>query len=481
MKRHAAIVSVLVSIALLAPAAATAAPPPTHAEAVDALQAARAAFATGLSTGGTPGRDATPALRDLATALPALHGAERREATELLRRPTDKSDRNYFGKEASGSPICDASFCVHWTDESSNAPDSNGFLTEVQQSLATSETVENGGLGWKPAKSDGTKGARNGVGGEGQVDVYITNLGKKLYGYAATDPGQNGTRRYAYLVLDNDYRGFPGTPLDALRVTVAHEYNHILQFGYDTDEDTWLFEDTATWMEEQVYPDINDYLNYLSAFATGTEVPMTGDSIKIYAEAVFNHWLSGHYGAQAIRDVWAASEAGVDPKHLATAAYTAGVTANGGKSFSKEFGAFAAATAEWNSSPYFPDATEYPDVKRKGTLGKNTKKVELDNTSYRLIKVKPKGGSVKLKVKAEKGTNSTIALIGREGSVDGGTVTTEIKRLSKGGKGTVALGDAGRFSRITAAVINSDGRSKGYSHGVRVYPSDGSVYKYSLG
>ena len=48
-----------------------------------------------------------------------------------------------------------------------------------------------------------------------------------------------------------------------MQVTVAHEYNHILQFNYDVFEDVWLFEDTATWAEEQVYPGINDYLNYL--------------------------------------------------------------------------------------------------------------------------------------------------------------------------------------------------------------------------
>lgn len=481
MKRHALITSLIAAGALLAPGAAMAAPAPTHAQALEALRDARAAFATELSSGGAPDRGVTPALRALATALPALHGAERREATELLRRPTDKSDRGYFGKEAPDSPTCDANFCVHWTNSSKNAPASNDFLNEVRQSLDLTHTIENDTLGWQRAKSDGSRGARNGVGGQGQVDVYITNLGKKLYGYASVDPKQSGSRRFAYLVLDNDYVGFPSSPLDSLKVTIAHEYNHVLQFGYDTYEDGWLFEDTATWMEEQVYPAINDYLNYLPALAKGTDVPMTGTSIKIYAEAVFNHWLSGHYGAAAIRDVWAASMAGVKPKHLATAAYTAGVTANGGGKFSDEFGGFAAATAEWNSSPYFPDAVEYPDVRRNGTLSAKTKKITLDNTSYRLIKVKAGDGPVTLKVKAEKGTDSTIALIGREGSIDGGTVTTAIKRLPKGGKGRVTLDDVGSFSRVTAAVINSDGRSNGFRNGARNYPSDNSGYRYSLG
>lgn len=483
MKRKTALIAVLTAAALIAPAAAVAASPPDHADAVDALQEARSALATESDAARDPGPDVSSTLRELAIALPALYGAQRRQAVDLLRRPSDRSDRDYFGKEAPGSPICDANFCIHWTEkERSNAPASHEFLAAVQGSLTTSYEVENGSLGWQRAKSDGSRGARHGVGGDGQVDVYITNLGKRLYGYAAPDPHQKGTRRYAYLVLDNDYKGFPNSPINSLKVTVAHEYNHVLQFNYDTFQDSWLFEDTATWMEEQVYPAINDYLNYLPAFAKGSELPMTGRSIKIYAEAVFNHWLSGHYGAQVIRDVWAASQAGVKPKHLATAAYTAGITADGGAPFATEFGEFAAATAEWRSSSFFPDASAYPNVRRRGTLKAKTQMVVLNNTSYRLVKVKPVSGPVTLKVRVSGRTPSTIALIGREGPEVGGTVTTQVTQLPSGGSGTVTLDDAGKYSRITAAVINSDGRSKGgFRRGVRRYTGDNTIYRYSLG
>ncbi len=240
-------------------------------------------------------------------------------------------------------------------------------------------------------------------------------------------------------MLDDDYRGFPSTPTNSLRVTVAHEYNHVLQFNLDTQQDIWLFEDTATWMEEQVYPEINDYLNYLPAFSRGTDTPMTGTDIKIYAEAVFNHWLSGRYGPQVVRDVWTASAAGVSPKHLATAAYTAASTANGGKPFSEEFGEFAAATAEWRSNPVFPDAGVYPEVRRRGTLSAKSQKVKLDNTSFQLVKVKGGTGPVTLNVKAQNGTASTIALIGRTGPTDGGVVTPVVLQLPEGGNGSVTL------------------------------------------
>ncbi len=344
--------------------------------------------------------------------------------------------------------------------------------------MALSYAVENTALGWKNAKSDGTLGSRKGVGRDGQVDVYITDLGENLYGYASTDPGQKGAKRYAYLVLDNNYVGFPTPPIESMQVTVAHEYNHILQFNYDVYEDVWLFEDTATWAEEKVYPAINDYLNYLPALAKKPHTPMTGSSIKIYAEAVWNHWLSYKFGDDVVRDTWKVS---ASQKSFAVDSYNKAIRNAGGTTFGEELGQYFAETAEWQSSPSFPDAAEYPDVKRSGTVKAETIKTGLDNTSYRLYKVQPTmSASTTLKVKAEQGTRSTIALIGREGA-EPGILTREIIHLPKGGKGEVTLEDPGKFSRITAVVANVDGRSSRLDKkGRRVYKSDGSDYKLSL-
>ena len=127
--------------------------------------------------------------------------------------------------------------------------------------------VENGRLGWREPRSDGRQGGRN-----GKTDVYLSQIGGELFGYAAPDRGQATKqhriprRLHGYLVLDNDYSAFefPGTKaLADLQVTFAHEYNHILQFGYDAYQDPWFAEATSTWMEDQVYNGINDYLRYV--------------------------------------------------------------------------------------------------------------------------------------------------------------------------------------------------------------------------
>ncbi len=341
-----------------------------------------------------------------------------------------------------------------------------------------SYSIENGSLGWKQAKSDGKLGARHGIGRKGQVDVYVTNLGKNLYGYASTDPGQKGRKRFAYLVLDNDYKGFPSPPISSMQVTVAHEYNHILQFNYDVYEDAWLFESTATWAEDKVYPAINDYLNYLPAMAAKPQQPMTGQSIKIYAEAVWNHWLSSRYGDDVVRNTWKVSP---KQKSFAVDSYDRAIRNFGGPGFARELGDFFAASAEWSSLPEFPDHSEYPNVDRSGKVTGKTKKTNLDNTSYRLYNVKAAGGAaVQLKVRAKKGTRSSISLVGREGG-EGGPVTTATKYLGRGGTGKVSLADPGKFKRVTAVVANVDGRSnRRNKRGKRVYRSNGSKYRLSL-
>ena len=352
------------ALALIAPPLAQAeVPDVSRAEALRALDRAEAALS---GSGSVPGpqalsaeavgsREATIALRDLAIALPALTGAERRRAAELLARPTDPDRGDYFGPEADASPICDARFCVHWSRREGDRPLSQGYIDQVVAAADETYAVENGELGWREPKPDGSRGSRAGEGAEGQTDVYIAGLARRLYGFASTDPGQNGARRSSYLVVDNDYAGFSGAPVELMRATVAHEYNHVLQYGYDTFEQVWMFESTATWMEEQVYPGVDDYLNYLSTFAATSQVPLTKPEFKVYGSAVWNHWLTARLGAETVRDAWARST-DVNPRHFAVAAYGRAIEENGGGSFSRQFGKFAIETSEWIGSNAFPDA-----------------------------------------------------------------------------------------------------------------------------
>ena len=111
----------------------------------------------------------------------------------------------------------------------------------------------------------------------GRYPVRIEDLGSGLYGYvtgtafAGDNPSTSWNDRDAVascMVLNRNFGPFPGTPLDALRATTAHEFNHSIQFGYGaltgfgkvTDV---MVEGIATWMEDEVFDSSDDSYNYL--------------------------------------------------------------------------------------------------------------------------------------------------------------------------------------------------------------------------
>jgi hypothetical protein len=433
------------------------------------------------------GVELTPLLRQLAIDLPELSGSQRRQAQSLLARPTDgpsdPQENGYSAPEAPGSPACAAHFCVHWTATGPDAPaltdaNGNGVPDFVEVVLSTSEhvyDVENVQLGWRPPKSDGT------LGGSGLTDVYLKQLGGRgLYGYAAPDPAQRPTDAdhsvYAYLVLDNDYShdDFPqyASPLTPLDVTLAHEYNHVLQFGYDFFQDTWMLEATATWMEGKVYPEAFDYLQYLPAWTRFTTQPITtfnsldqsdAHNLKVYAASLWNKWLDGRYGQEVIRGAWEDSLA-TDPPSFAVKAYDRSIRGHGGPGFGAEFDRFAAATAEWREPDSgFPDGSRYPDVPRAATVsvGGRGSTRKLNHTTYALLGVRPSSAArVRLGVAAPAGTSAAVAIVGRTGSSTGGSTLVALRHLPHGGAGTVTVTRPSRFTRLTAVLVNSDTQVK---------------------
>ena len=140
----------------------------------------------------------------------------------------------------------------------------------------------------------------NGDGGGYEYDVYLRELSyANVYGYT----------RYgidSYLELDDDYaeRIYLGDPYNSMRVTVAHELFHAVQFTYYAgSEGRWWQEATAVFMEDVMYPDINDYWQYLNPDyfgetffddpATGlASYGSSGSAVNIYGASVFVHFLN---------------------------------------------------------------------------------------------------------------------------------------------------------------------------------------------
>ncbi len=165
---------------------------------------------------------------------------------------------------------------------------------------------------------------------DSRYDVYLADLKSINAGYefiyGFTQPeAQVGDSPFftSFLVMDNDYAEidfYVNRPLDAIRVTAAHEFTHAVHFAYDTFEfepitsqirrDHW-FEMSAVWMEEQHYDRINDYYYYLPVFFNNTYKSLrTSSTVGVlestyqYAAVVWPLYLSKTYGEDIVRLMW---------------------------------------------------------------------------------------------------------------------------------------------------------------------------------
>ena len=370
---------------------------------------------------------------------------------------------------------------MHWVGEGVDAPDpadGNGvsdgdgvpdYVERVLRVAAHVHAMENGKLGWREPRSDGRRGGQR-----GKTDVYLKELGRLLFGYAAPDLGQQPKgnrlprRLHGYLVLDNDYSSlqYPGTkPLADLEVTFAHEYCHILQMGYDAYQDAWFAESTAVWMEDQVYGGVDDYLRYVRRWTHLYETPLTANSIREYGAAVWNEWLVRSYGRDIVRDAWSRALHTL-PGGFSVAVYNSAIRAAGGPGFSLDFARFARDVAEWRTGARFREARLYPDVPRQGSLPRSGRPLQrsLNHATFQLLRVHPQGGhAVVVRVAAPRGVAAGLALVGRIGSERSGSTVSRLRFKQHGGTMTVRLGHLARFERITAVLINADTRAEGFS------------------
>ena len=201
-------------------------------------------------------------------------------------------------------------FRIHYTTEGDDAvtPD---YVQQVAETVESVYRVELSELGWSVPPSDLMQG------GDGRIDVYLRDL-TDLYGYIKTSSplGDNPNTALvetgaqpAFLVLDNDYSDEPDAER-ALRATAAHEFHHIIQYGYDSQDFNWYYESTASWMETVVYPQqelaniyIDDVFRYPEACLGGDgEADLSGNGL-------YGHWLMMDYmertlGQGAVRTLW---------------------------------------------------------------------------------------------------------------------------------------------------------------------------------
>ncbi len=220
----------------------------------------------------------------------------------------------------------DGHFKIHYTTSGYDAVDtiSTHVIGVPDWVWETAETAEYSyrilvdTLGFQPPPAD------NEIDGP-EIDIYIENLSGSYYGLThfshetrVTSTPSQQYDYFSYMTIDNDYAegNYYTHGLDALHVTVAHEFFHMVQLGYNLYDsngltgcnsgDVYFFEWSSVWFEERAYPEVNDYYGYLSYFFNnpGNSMWLCNNKFE-YSLGIFVRFILDRYiGEDHFVDVW---------------------------------------------------------------------------------------------------------------------------------------------------------------------------------
>ncbi len=161
---------------------------------------------------------------------------------------------------------------------------------------------------------------------ENSWDVVIDDMGYE-------EPTEDGSP--VIVILDDNYEylssgalgitsilsnGNPYIAIDPwmsnsyLQVTMGHEFFHSVQFGYDinfayTYQGLNFAEATATWMEDNLFDDVNDYALYIPEFLSYVDYSIFASvvpsgSLYEYGMNIWPKFLGEYYDTGIIKEIW---------------------------------------------------------------------------------------------------------------------------------------------------------------------------------
>jgi len=238
----------------------------------------------------------TPATSDFHRHKSELSSSTVNQIESFLSHPTLQASETYQ------SP--DGYFTIHYETSGDHAvppEDSNtdgvpDYVEEVAAAADSSYRHEVNQLGYTDPIPQGQT-----------YDIEIRNL-EDFYGQTVA-PGTGET----YIQIENDFaEGFPpnddpeGNQVGAIKVTVAHEFKHAVQYEaneWEGETGLWLEMD-ATLMEEVVYDNVNDYYNYIASDNSIFNNPSSSFYPGSYSDITWALFFEEKFGSQFWVDVW---------------------------------------------------------------------------------------------------------------------------------------------------------------------------------
>jgi hypothetical protein len=195
----------------------------------------------------------TGVLLEAMAKISVLPGDIREEILTLIARP------------ATATYVDTPHFRVHYDTSGPNMIygwPGTAYRDSVVAACETSWSFYHVANNWQIPPSDGSGG------GNSLIDCYVTDAGA-AYGW--TQPDLAAPRWpddwTAFFVIDHAYDppfGYADRTLP-MKITVAHEYHHVVQMGY-TLANNWWMENVATFMEDEVYDAIDDNHAYILGY-----------------------------------------------------------------------------------------------------------------------------------------------------------------------------------------------------------------------
>ncbi len=306
-----------------------------------------------------PDRDATLALLEIWRNWDRLSSSTQSAVAQIMTRPSAA-----FTYDTPGG-----FFKLHYDTTGANAvpagdANNNGLPDYIEKCAAycDSSRTRHVALGYLMPPSDGV------VGGDSKYDVYFEQMA--YYGYA--QPEANGPMPWndatSYLVLHRNFLGFPpnsdpeGDQYGAMKVTIAHEFHHSVQFAYDYTEDAWFMELDATYTEDVVFPLTHDNYGYLNSFfSVPTTSLMYQTPPHMYGCFIWGKYLAQRFDTSLMRAIWegAKTSATVYTSLTDTLLARYGWTQD---SAMAEFALWNFITSSRNDGLHHADAANYPLV-----------------------------------------------------------------------------------------------------------------------
>lgn len=203
-----------------------------------------------------------------------------------------------------------------------------------------------------------------GMGGCNRYDIYIMQidaLGYTSSGGEFKPPDSTHNASASHIVIHKNL----GENL--IKVTVAHEFQHAIQMTYDYTEPTWFMENCAVFMEEMVYPEVNDYMGYLGGGDNPIRKPWYdirsggGSNLYWYGGVTWAFYIWQRTEVESVRLVWeyCADERGANMLESLEAAFN-----DNAMTFEQGFMEYGywrwfVANNYYEGDMYFPEAGEW--------------------------------------------------------------------------------------------------------------------------